>query len=1207
MRLRAALSLLSLGLSVPMASGALWVPDEQPTIQAAVDATVAGDTILVRPGTYAGPGNHSIDFQGQDRVLIGVGGAELTVIDCLGAEYGFYLHSGESLASLVRGFTLQGASEAGIKCTHAAVTLDSLKFVVTRYTAIETAYDSLRVHEVEMMTPSGAWGFGIDPYQSVIEIDGLYTDGLNTAIFGGSSQLAFHRGEIYRSRSEGIVLGSGDSCVISGVDFIDNRGQDGGAINTLGPVTLSNCRFLGNYAWRFGGAIYVWTEHGDLQATDCLFSGNRSDYSAGAVLCHEEANADLVGCTVVGNTSDHGESGALAFGGYPATTGSITRCIIAFNTGSGIEAFDAAQLAIDCVDLFGNSAGEFQRDGSDQTAWADSLLRDPLFCGAAQGLFTLAADSPCLAENSPCGERIGAYAGGCAMPARTIRVPAEAPTIAAGLSLAAAGDTVLVSDGRYCEHDLILPAGVTLRSSAGRADAVTIDALAAGRGIACMGNASAARLEGITITGGSAEGQGGGVLLVSGALRIQDAVIAGNFAAEGGGIAVQAGALLELTGATLVANSATVAGSACGIFGGSALVERTLIALNMGVTAFACLGGGSLSFACSDEYGNAGGIGEEILFSAGAGDFSADPGFCDAGTEDWSLGQGSPCLPAESPCSLLVGALAQGCGEKTIRVPEDAPTIQAGITAAGIGDTVLVARGTYFERDIQLKSTIQLRSESCDPLLTIIDAQAKGRVLRGDSLAASTLISGFTIKNGYAEGKGETDDFGGGLYCMASQLTVRNCVFLENDAVYGGGIYAKSSIVLLEDCVLAGNAGTLLGEGGGLYAFGSAITAQRCQFLGNGTSLMAGYGGGVAVDHGGWHLVSRFEECRFAGNLASQGGGLFADDFSNEILLVDCDFEDNAARYGAGLRCHRASLAAESCRFRDNDAAFYGGGTDTWLGKVALRHCEISGNTAGHDGGGVYIGAAVGSEVVGCTIVGNRAAVGGGIYNFSSQGLTVQGCTIVANEAESGAGLQIGPYSLSLDGLLIAFNEGAAVSSEENEAVVITCSDVYGNTGGDWIGPIATQAHAQGNLSIDPRLCDLPGEDYSLAANSPCLPANNDCGMQIGAWGEGCAGTGSADAPLPARVALSSHPNPFNPSTTIRVELPAPELIQLDLYDLSGRHVARLLDTELRPAGIHAFTWDGRDGQRRELPSGVYFCRLTAGAQTRSLRLILLK
>lgn len=79
-------------------------------------------------------------------------------------------------------------------------------------------------------------------------------------------------------------------------------------------------------------------------------------------------------------------------------------------------------------------------------------------------------------------------------------------------------------------------------------------------------------------------------------------------------------------------------------------------------------------------------------------------------------------------------------------------------------------------------------------------------------------------------------------------------------------------------------------------------------------------------------------------------------------------------------------------------------------------------------------------------------------------------------------------------------------------------------------------------------------------------------------------------------------PNPFNPSTVIRYDIPSAGLVTLKIYDILGREVATLVDGERRDAGEYSVRWDGSNA-----PSGVYFSRLTSGTLTETRKLLLMK
>ncbi len=83
-------------------------------------------------------------------------------------------------------------------------------------------------------------------------------------------------------------------------------------------------------------------------------------------------------------------------------------------------------------------------------------------------------------------------------------------------------------------------------------------------------------------------------------------------------------------------------------------------------------------------------------------------------------------------------------------------------------------------------------------------------------------------------------------------------------------------------------------------------------------------------------------------------------------------------------------------------------------------------------------------------------------------------------------------------------------------------------------------------------------------------------------------------------------PNPFNPSTTISYYLPERMQVRLDVYDVSGRLVARLADGE-QERGDKVVQWDGRGMRGERASSGVYYYRLQAGKEVISRTMVLLR
>lgn len=139
-------------------------------------------------------------------------------------------------------------------------------------------------------------------------------------------------------------------------------------------------------------------------------------------------------------------------------------------------------------------------------------------------------------------------------------------------------------------------------------------------------------------------------------------------------------------------------------------------------------------------------------------------------------------------------------------------------------------------------------------------------------------------------------------------------------------------------------------------------------------------------------------------------------------------------------------------------------------------------------------------------------------------------------------------------------------------------------------------------------------------------PANDDPGFD-GAWsnypffesgivivssiGEGLfvlqptgpAATGEEEIEVPtAFQLLPAYPNPFNPATTIRLQVDQPQHVRLAVYDVQGREIAVLQDGFVEAADVHEFTFEAGD-----FASGVYIVRADGDLATRSLTVTLQK
>ncbi len=142
--------------------------------------------------------------------------------------------------------------------------------------------------------------------------------------------------------------------------------------------------------------------------------------------------------------------------------------------------------------------------------------------------------------------------------------------------------------------------------------------------------------------------------------------------------------------------------------------------------------------------------------------------------------------------------------------------------------------------------------------------------------------------------------------------------------------------------------------------------------------------------------------------------------------------------------------------------------------------------------------------------IANKSEAYGCVATNWNAALSFENCTFYGNFAGTvivaGAG-EGSSATLDLQRCIFAFNDGYSVFFEQaggTNLLNVTCSDIFGNSGGDWVGNLAGQDSLNGNFAADPLFCDTLRRHLQLTAGSPCLPSGNSCAVLIGANGAGC-------------------------------------------------------------------------------------------------------
>ena len=251
---------------------------------------------------------------------------------------------------------------------------------------------------------------------------------------------------------------------------------------------------------------------------------------------------------------------------------------------------------------------------------------------------------------------------------------------------------------------------------------------------------------------------------------------------------------------------------------------------------------------------------------------------------------------------------------------------------------------------------------------------------------------------------------------------------------------------------------------------------------------------------------------------SGEGGESVLENVTIHDAYAPYDYEGD---WGGGILCDASSPLITGCRITECYAGWGGGMLCIYNASPAITDCLFDGNQGRVNGGGLYCSGGSDPILTRVTFTGNRSVDKGGAVVCNGASPTLIHCTLAKdNAAHYGSGLwSLGGAEPVFTNTIIAFGtHGGAVLCEGGMATMICC-DIYGNAGGDWTGCIANQLGIGGNISADPRFCDLDNEDYTLADDSPCAEENNvECG-QIGAWGIGC-----------------SHPTPVEMTTIGRIK-----------------------------------------------------------------------
>ncbi len=421
--------------------------------------------------------------------------------------------------------------------------------------------------------------------------------------------------------------------------------------------------------------------------------------------------------------------------------------------------------------------------------------------------------------------------------------------------------------------------------------------------------------------------------------------------------------------------------------------------------------------------------------------------------------------------------------------------IQLAINNAVAGDVIWVTNGTYAPISTGNKAiTIQSINGA---EYTIIDGKNSSRcaTLGSATNHFSTVLVGFTLRNGRAHYSGSSSGYGygGGAYGG----TLNNCVLTGNTASgsgssngngYGGGAYGST----LNYCILSNNTAS-----GSSSSYGSSFgrdygggasdsTLNNCTLTentakgtgtglsnasyGNGTGYGYGYGGGVNnCTLNDCVLIENKADGNGTSTSAGYGGGAYGGTLDNCVLTGNTASGSNTNSSGSGRGGGAHGGILNNCMLTGNTAGRVGSGSGKGGGTYTstLNNCTLMENTAIGTSGYTRGGGSYGGTLNNCILVNNSAAFdGGGAYSGF-----LNNCTLFGNTAGRVGG---GSYYGTFNNCIIWSNTVNGVVSNH-----YLCTFSYSCT-----TPLPS---GSGNISNDPLFVDTANGDYRLQIGSPCI------------------------------------------------------------------------------------------------------------------------
>ena len=185
------------------------------------------------------------------------------------------------------------------------------------------------------------------------------------------------------------------------------------------------------------------------------------------------------------------------------------------------------------------------------------------------------------------------------------------------------------------------------------------------------------------------------------------------------------------------------------------------------------------------------------------------------------------------------------------------------------------------------------------------------------------------------------------------------------------------------------------------------------------------------------------------------------------------------------------------------------------------------------------------------------------------------------------------------------FNTNCVSCHTPGGSATLDLTSYNGVMTGGWTGPAITAGDHVNSLLYQ-RLI-LP--QFSAGSMPPNVPLSQAQIDLIAQWiDEGAGNLLTVDDYLIPRdyILHQNYPNPFNPSTIISFSLNKEEFVSIDIYDMTGKHITRLVNGK-KKVGTHSINWSGRDKNDALITTGQYLYQLRTSSSSTVMKMHFIK